>query len=555
MTGAPGRLLESLRAFRQVFANADLRRLQLAWAGSMLGSWAYGIALTVFAFQQDGAFAVGIVALLRFSIAAVAAPISGLLGDRYRRSRVMIGSDLVRALAMAAMAVALLAGLPAVVVYALSVLVTVASTAFRPAQAALLPSLARTPGELTAANVTSSTIEAVGIFAGPALGGLLFAATGAEVVFLATAATFLWSALLIARLTAAPRHESVRIPIRRLGGEVLLGFRTILRDPGLRLLVGLFAAQTFVDGALGVLIVVLALDVLDLGASGVGALNSVGGIGGILGAVVAAALVGRARLASDFGLGLLLWGAPLVLIGLWPSAAAALVLLAIVGIGNTLVDVAGDTLLQRTAPDEVLARVFGVLESLVLAAVGIGAIVAPLLVSTLGARGALVTIGAVLPVLAALAWRRLAAIDAAAPVPERGLELLRSIAIFAPLPEATLEQLASRLTRARFAPGAEIVREGEPGARFYVIGEGTVEVRADGRAVRTLAAGEYFGEIALLRDVPRTATVTASEAVELHALERDDFVAAVTGHAASAEAADSVIASRVGPVRAGVAPI
>src|SRR5919198_2880598 len=304
------------------------------------------------------------------------------------RGRVMVASDVLRALAMTAAGVSALAAAPAGIVYALAGFVAVVSTAFRPAQAAILPSLARTAEELTAANVASTTIESVGSFVGPALGGLLLAATSAGVVFAATAATFVWSALLVLGL-AAERGPVERIRAAGIVAEMLAGFRTIAGQPGLRLVVGLYGAQTLVAGALNVLIIVVALDLLELGNSGPGFLNSAVGVGGLAGAVVALALVGRRRLASDFGLGLILWGMPIVLIGFWPNEGAALAFLAVLGIGNTLVDVAALTLLQRSAADEVLARVFGVIESLLVGAIGLGAIVAPLLVSLFGIRGAL----------------------------------------------------------------------------------------------------------------------------------------------------------------------
>jgi MFS family permease len=299
-------------------------------------------------------------------------------------------------------------------------------------------------------------------------------------------------------------------------------------------------------GILRVLLVVTALQVLDLGPSGVGFLNSAVGIGALAGMLVMLTLIGTSRLAAVFRLGILLWGVPLALLGIWPSVAAALVLLGILGVGNTLVDVAGLTLLQRAAPDEVRARVFGVLESVFLATIAIGAIFAPLLTAALGARGALIAAGGGLSVLVLLFWRPLSAAEAPATVPESTLALLRSIPIFAPLPPATLEQLGSRLSRVHVPAGEAIFRRGDPGDRFYVIGDGEVEIALDGGPPKTLGRGGYFGEIALLRNVPRTATVTTRTEVELYVLERDVFIAAVTGHAPSAEAADAVIATHLG---------
>jgi len=549
-----GQLRESSKAFRDVFANPALRRVELAWAASIFGTWAYGIAVVVYAFEQGGATAVGVVGLARWLSAAAVSPFAALLGDRYDKRLVMVSSDLARVLLIGAAAAAVYTDSPPVVVYILAALVGVAATAFRPAEAALVPTLAGTPEELTAANVTASTIESIGMFGGPAIGGLLLAATGPATVFAVTAGLLLVSAALLVGIHPVAEPDSAERHEESIREELLAGFRAIVGERRLRLLVGLFSAQTFVDGMLSVLIVVIALDLLDTGRAGVGFLNSAVGIGGLLGALAAAALVGRRRLAADFGLGIFIWGVPISLLAVWPNQLFALVLLGIVGVGNTLVDVSGMTMMQRAAPDEVLARVFGVLESLLLLTVALGSLVAPLLVDWLGDRGALVVAGALLPVLVVPAWPRLTAIDRAARVPEEQLELLRANAIFAPLPASTLEQLADRMTEVRAQAGEQIVRQGEPGDLFYVIEEGTVEVAVDGQPAHELGRGESFGEIALLRNVPRTATVTARTDVLLYALDRSTFIPAVTGSGPSLSAAEGVIGMRLAPGRVAAAP-
>jgi MFS family permease len=547
-------LRESLRALADVFRNPGLRRLELAWVGSVTGEWAYVVALAVYAYEAGGATAVGLVALLRFLPSAAVAPFAAVLADRYSRQRVMLTADAIRAVALAGAAAVALADGPAPALYALAALVAVVSTAFQPAQAALIPMLARNPQELTAANVASSTVESVGSFAGPALGGLLLAVTSPGVVFAATAGAFVWSALNVARIpsTPPPREDAAEEALHR---EVLAGFQAIFRVPSLRLVVGLYSAQTLVAGALNVLVVVAALELLDLGRAGPGLLNSAVGIGGLIGAGVALGLVGLRRLGTAFAFGLVLWGLPLILFGAWPETAAALLFLGLLGVGNTLVDVSGLTLLQRTAPEEVLGRVFGVLESLVVGTLGLGAILAPLLVSLFGVRWALVATGLLLPALALVSWARLREIDERTVVPGRELELLRSLPLFAPLPPATLEHLARSLVRVPAAAGSEIMRQGEVGDRFYLVDKGDMDVRIDGEVVSSLGPGDHFGEIALLRDVPRTATVTARTDASLLALERDEFVSAVSGHPVSREAADAVVAARLGRLRPGLASI
>ena len=534
---------ESLRALREVFRNESLRRLELAWAGSIIGSWAYAVALAVYAYRHGGVSAVGFVALIRWVPAAIASPLAAVLGDKYPRVRVMLLTDLSRAVALAVMAACVLTDAPVAFVYVLASLVAIINTAFQPAQAALVPSLAQTPQELTAANVSSSTIESLGFCVGPALGGVLLAVSSVWVVFAVTACAFLWSALMLGHLlgVSEPPLSSER---PRLLDEVTAGFRTIGQDSRLRLVVGLFAAQTLVNGAFGVLVTISALRLLHLGASGVGYLNAAVGVGGIIGGLLSLMLVGHRRLATTFGVAIACTGAPLLLIGAFPSTATTLVVFGLIGLAIIVGDVAGFTLLQRGTPSDVLARVFGVLHSLFYGTVAIGAILAPPLIDAVGVRWALVIVGSVLPVLCALATAGLARVDTV-PVQARELELLRAIPIFTPLSPPVLEQLAARLTPVHAAAGDEIIRRGDHGDRFYVIGAGEVEIVLDG-TTRREGAGSYFGEIALLRDVPRTATVRAATDVELLALDRDDFIPAVTGHADSAEAAEAVIGSRIG---------
>jgi MFS family permease len=544
---------ESTDAFRAVVTSPALRRVELSWAASITAYWAFIVALAVYAYDQGGATGVGLVGVIRVLPAFIAAPFAGVLGDRYRREVLLVILSFIRAGFMAATALVLFAGGSTWLVYALSGGVALMASTVRPMQSALLPQLAKTPEQLTAANLVLTTVESSGTFLGPALGGILLAATNAQTVFAAAAVAFVVASLLLVGLEveAPPEREAEGNFMREFFG----GFGAIASDRKLALIVTLYGIQTFVAGALNVLIVVASLELLDLGESGVGFLNSAVGIGGLLGAIAAFALVGRQRLASDFGLGLILWGVPIALIGIFPRPPLALLLLAIVGVGNTVVDVAALTLLQRTVPDEVLTRVFGVVQSVFIGTIGLGAIIAPLAINVVGIRWALILTGALLPVSAALTWRHITALDADVIAPTKEIALLRTMPLFKPLPATTIDELALKLIPVKADAGTEIVREGEHGDRFYVIESGGVDVSANGEHLGTMGAGDHFGEIALLRDVPRTATVTAKDEVSLYALERDEFLSAVTGHPASAEAADAVVASRLSGLRPGMASI
>ena len=215
-------------------------------------------------------------------------------------------------------------------VYALAAIAAVTGTAFGPAQSALLPSLARSAEELTAANATSTTLESVGFFVGPALGGLLLAVTSVGAVFAMAAALFLWSAFVLGRIVGDSRGGP-GIAGDSILREALAGFRAIAAERRLRLIVGLYGAQTLAAGILRVLLVVTALQVLDLGPSGVGFLNSAVGIGALAGMLVMLTLIGTSHLAAVFRVGILVWGVPLALLGIWPSVPSALVLLGILG--------------------------------------------------------------------------------------------------------------------------------------------------------------------------------------------------------------------------------
>ncbi len=366
------------------------------------------------------------------------------------------------------------------------------------------------------------------------------------------ALTFFWSAALVLRIAAsgAPQRGGREATAEEKDRAGLLGgLRALVSNRDLFVLSALYTGQTLVAGALNVLVVVTALELLDLDASGVGYLNAALGVGGLVGGFVALVLATRGKLAADFGLGIALYGLPLILVGAVASTPVALLALAVIGLGNSLVDINALTIMQRAVPDDVLARALGVLEGVLLGSIGVGALLAPALIDVAGIRAALIVTGLLLPTLSLLGAAKLRSIDQRTAAPPE-LDLLERVDLLAPLPPATLQHLATTLTEVRLPAGETVIRAGEPGDRYYVVAEGAVEIEG-----KRFGRGEGFGEIALLRDVPRTATVTTLTPVVLQSLERDEFLAAVTGHESALAAADHVVAARLGSFDVGVGSV
>jgi MFS family permease len=530
------RLSDAASAFTSNARNPNLRRAQLSFLGAWTAEWAFTVALGIVAYRDGGAAAVGLVGLLRMLPSAICAPLLSPFADRGRREKVLVVVSTARGVATGAAAVvAALGGAPALI-YALAVLSTIAATLFRPAHSALLPSLCHTGHELASANVVRGMLDSAATLVGPLLAAVILEVADVDVVFGVAAAASLWSAALLLRLDydAPPRPPATG---RRLGREVLEGVVAVVRNRDVALVLGLAAAQSFTRGALTVFSVVVSIELLGRGEPGAGTLMTAVGVGAVVGSLAASLLVGTRRLGAWFALGVTLWGLPLVLVGLVPRDLAALFFLALVGGGNALIDVAGFTLLGRMAPDAVLARVFGVLESLVAVSIGVGALATSFAVDAWGVRTALVAVGLVCPVLAAASWWRLRALDRTVGVHDEDVRLLQHVPMLRTLPLPSVEQLVRGLELREVAAGASVFEQGDVGDRYYVVESGQVDVVGDGRLLATLGAGEGFGEIALLRHSARTASVAARTDVRLRSLDADCFLTVVLGYTPSAREA------------------
>ncbi len=529
---------------RRALANRWLRRVGFAYLPFGMAELGVWVAVLVYAYQRGGTTLAGIIAVVQLLPSAVVAPLAARLAERGDAGRMLFYGYLMQALLYAGAATLLAVAAPAPTVFVAMTFASCAVVLPRPAQGALLPSLVDTPAQLTAANVVAGWAQGTSYLAGPALAGVMIAIGGPGAALALFAAAVALSAFLVAPL----RTRGWAATAEEEGADdspasILAALRA---TPGAAPVLAVVAAQYLVAGALDVLEVVLALKVLDLGASGAGYLGAAFGVGAIAGAVGAFVLVGRHRLAVALLGAAVAWGAAFVLIGVAPEVATAFVLLGIAGACNTVLDITTRTMLHRTVPADLHARAFGVLEGLTMLGLAVGSLLVPIFVHIGGVTLAFVATGGFLIVAAPLVLPFLLAAERSAPALEEEFALVQGAALFTMLSAPVVEGLARALVRVPVSAGEMIVREGDTGERFYLVAAGELTVSIGGEYVRTLGLGDGFGEIALLRDGIRTATVTAAKPATLYALERASFLEAVTGSPQATAAADELVTARLG---------
>jgi MFS family permease len=534
----PGRL----GAFRSLTGNRALVRVVGGYALFILTEYSVWVAMLVYAYSRGGATTAGLVAVAQLVPAAVLAPVVAAVADRRSPVVLLAVGYLVQAAGMAATAAAIVAGVPTAA-YAAAVVAAAAVTTTRPAQSTLIPSVSVTPDQLTAANVVVGWVEAAGITTAGLLTGALITLGGVGCVFAVCAGLGVVAALLVVRLRVpalAPSPEREPALLAGLGE----GLRLTVRQPRLRLMLALLTAEAAVVGALDLLFVILAVGVLGRSQAWAGYLNSAYGAGAMLAATVSITLVGRRLGVPILGAALLLSGA-LAALAAGLGLAWTVALLTVAGASRALLDVATRTLLQRSVPPRLMGRIFGVLEGLTMAGLALGSLLVPALVYLGGSSLALLGVAAVLPLAAAAGGRGLHGLDTEAPVPVVEIALLRSLPLFAELPAPAIEGLAAALTPLDVPAGTVLIRQGDQGDAYYAIAAGELDAMADQRFLRRCGRGEGVGEIALLRAIPRTATVTARTAATVYELNREPFLTAVLGHAATQRHAGRIADTRL----------
>jgi Cyclic nucleotide-binding domain/Major Facilitator Superfamily len=534
-----------LRLLRAVFGNPDLRRLGGAWLATCIGVWGGALALSVYAFDHGGAAAVGLIALLRTLPGALVAPLLAVLADRAPRNAMLVCAAL-RAAVMFGLAAVAGSGAPLGAVYALVILLALVSPAYAPALTAMIPQVARTPLELASANIVETTVDNLGFVVGSLLTGIVLAAASSGTALAGLGLAYALAIPPLLRVTAGEVQPAADDdePLDE-GSELVAGFRAIAAGAHLRELVLLITVVMVVDGALDVLVVIAALGFLGAGESGAGTLTAIWGVGAVLGGIGVMVLLSRGRMLLGIVAGAVAVGVCLTSFALATWVPVAAVALFGFGTGFTLIDVAANTLLQRITPGHVLGRVAGVVETLSVIGIAAGSFGAAMLSHLVGERAAVLVTAVLIPVVVLLRRRVYAQMNAGRPVDEHVYGLLRAHPIFAPLPVATVELLAHGAERVTLAAGEVVVRQGEVGDRFYLVAEGECRVFVDGGEVRTMSPGEGFGEIALLHEAPRTATVHAIDDAVLFSVDHRSFLTAVAGLSRSQRAADRLSAERL----------
>jgi MFS family permease len=555
-----------LAVLAAVFRSSVLRRLELAYILFAFGEWSTWVAVIVYAYERGGAAEAGVVVFVQLAPSVVLAPAVAALGDRFARDRVLLGTYASQFVVMTATAIALAGDAHPLVVYGLACVTASLVSLSRPIHAALVPEAVTSPDDLTAANVVSGMAESAGSLIGPLGAGLLIGAGGPEAVFAVAAAGNLIGSVAVLgvhrrrtrveasgpeaatpALSPSASAPGTQPPNRwRTGAtELVGGLAAIVADERLRSVVLIATWATLLVGMMDILYAVMAIELLGLGPDGVGFVGALGGVGAILGSVAGLLLVGRERLGIALAASAVLYGAGIAAIAVAPGPAAGVVLLVLAGLGSGLTYVGSQTLIHRLAGDDVMSRVFGVLQGLMMGATALGALAVPVVIALVGNRGAFAVAGLSLPIILVLVGRAIIRGDRLDTGRAADLRLLRGVPMLAPLSGPVLERLAAGIVRIDQPAGTTVIREGDAGDRFFVVESGALEVSVNGRPVRRLGRGEGFGEIALVRAVPRTATVTAIDDVVLLGLDQVPFVEALGGQRRSRSIAAVLVDDRL----------
>jgi predicted MFS family arabinose efflux permease len=518
---------------RAALGHRDFRLLLGGQAISNTGDWLYNVSLIVFVLDvtHSGTW-VAATNLVRFLPYVLFGTFGGVIADRYDRKRVMIGTDLARAVVMTGLAFVAAARGPAIVAIALATASTTFSSAYEPSSRAAMPTLVG-EDDLAAANTLISTIENVALALGPAIGGVLLVLGSPAIAFGVNAASFIVSAALTASIrTSLVPTAAEEGTAASFGERVSAGFTAIRSSRTAQMLLAMSIAFTIYYGQEIVLFALASRQLFGIGDDGLAFLWASIGLGGILTAGVTSRIARRPRQATILGVTSLLSAIPIMVLSGFHSPVFVYPIVAIEGAAVIVADVVFITMLQRSVSGDVLGRVFGIMDSLMVGGILVGTVLAPVIVHVFGLEAAMVAAGGLVLLITVLAFPRARAVDretaARATELQDKVALLERTEIFEGAARPTLEALAAATTVDLVPAGTILIREGDPADDLFVIVSGTVRVSTREESLGELGPGDHFGEIGVLKHLPRTATVTAMTDCELYRIAGDDFLRAIS---------------------------
>jgi MFS family permease len=569
--------VETLRIYRGLLSNRPLTKLLVGELISGIGDWLYIVAIFVVIYRETSdAAIVGLFGAVRLFPYIVLSVPAGVIADKFDRRLVLLVSDLLRGTVMLLMTFIVATDGPVLALVVLALVAASGSTFFYPSMAAYLPSLAADERQLGPANSAMASIGNVSFILGPAIGGILIAAGGVVFAFILNALSFLVIAAILWTLppsiagkpraaeraaeqpadepadaeTAQPAPAFAPTPATDAatpepsgapaaaavgpGPEPAAAARRLPWRPFSGVLLVQFI-EGFFDGGIQSVTIVLAVSVLNAGEEANGYLNAAIGVGGLIGALVSGVLVLRRGLSGPLLAGAAITALGAALLGYTPLLSVALLAIGLTASGSIVIDVVLETVFQRVVPDELRGRAFGTMMTLSTVAAAIGAFCLPVLVIAVGAFPTMALSGLAIVVACFLSLGLLGgAMTRAASPFEATLARVAKLPLFAGVQPSRLEAALGHVRSVDVAPGQVIVRQGDPADRFYIIASGSFTVSQaapDGTStvLRQLGPDEVFGELGLLNQAPRSATVTADTAGTLFEMDGDDFLALVGG--------------------------
>lgn len=545
--------MSSLRVYRELLSNRSLMRLLVAEFVSGIGDWLYIVAIFVVIYRESGNAALvgafGGIRLLPYVILSVPA---GIVADRFDRRLVLLSSDIYRGALMVIMAIIVAAGGSMLLIAGLAVVTTFGSAFFYPAIGAYLPSLVMDERQLGPANSAWASLQNVSYIAGPAIGGLVLAFGSVVIAFVLNALTFVFVAAILWTLPPsrarrepsvhpvpgdAPISEDTAPPAMTAADPANTAVQPASSPLQFRPLAGLTVVQLiggFLGGGFQVITVILAIDVLKAGAEANGYLNAAIGIGGLIGAIGAGALVVHRRLGMPLLVGAVVTGLGTIALGAANTLPIALAAIGLAAAGALVIDIVTTTIFQRLVPDELRGRGVGVLMAVGTLTGAAGAFLLPVLLTTFGPFESLGTTGIATIIFTVLGLLLIGTAADRPPTPyEATMDRVLTLPLFVGVPRSRLQTAMHRVTEVQVGASESVVRQGEVADRFYIIESGTFTVTQvaspgiDPVVLRTLGPDQVFGELGLLHQIPRTATVTAATDATVLALGRDDFLSLV----------------------------